>query len=414
MSVFGQSGFRHPRIDADMRVNVCTLFILSSSYGIKASNPDSGDTVTIAVCGGVYGLTAIMIVYAWCNYNYRPIKAKGLSWVTCIYLSTLLWYIGNIGANGHMWVTGAWTHCKVWIIWLRVLFCYVFASLNIVRFYSLDRVFNQKKPFTRRDSLIAGAIVIIFNVVYCLVNQLVSDELTVAYVPSLELCNVTQGFRIAALVTQWILWTGCGVLIYRLRNIQSSFNEFRESVAIFIVIIALLTESTVTYIHYKFYTLEKNRRIQKTIMDTVASNINVWLIIGYPVFMSIFRRHEFERKWIERLANDNNKTAYDFTSNQQGTTYTKMNDNGDSGFNHSNLKFGGSNAVNSDYADNVEFVDPGSLRTDSTLRGQDIYGDVNLPLSLRSNLQIRRPTLNSPTMFNNPNPGHPQYGRAVL
>ncbi|KAJ2535644.1 hypothetical protein IWW35_006762 [Coemansia sp. RSA 1878] len=149
-------------------------------------------------------------------------------------------------------------------------------------------------------------------------------------------------------------------------------------------------------------------------MDTIASNLIIWLIIGYPVFMSIFRRHEFERKWIERLANDNNKTAYDFTSNQHGTTYAKMNDNGDSGFNHSNLNFGGNNAVNSDYADNAEFVDPGSLRTDSTLHGQDSYGDVNIPLSLRSNLQIRRPMLNSPTMFNNPNTGHPQHGRAVL
>ncbi|KAJ2310259.1 hypothetical protein IWW54_003285 [Coemansia sp. RSA 2705] len=386
---------------------------LSSTFGINAQNPDSADTITIAVSGAVYGLTGIMLVYAWCNYSYRPIKAKGLTWVSLIYLSAVLWYIGNIGANGHMWVTGAWTKCKIWVIWLRVLFCFVFATLNIARFYALDRVFNQKKPFTRRCSLVAGVVIIVFNVVYCLVNQLISDRLTVAFVASLEVCNVTQGFRIAALAIQWVMWAGCAVLIFRLRNIQSSFNEFRESVIIFAVIIALLTESTVTYIHFKYYTLQKVHRIEKTLMDTVASNLIVWLIIGYPVAMSIFRRQVYERQWIERLANDNNKTAYEITSNHAGTTYAKMRENSETAFNQSNLNFEGNETINSDYAENVQFIDPGSLRTNSTLQGE-AHNEDNLPMALRTNLHIRRPMLNSPNMFSNAYPGLPPGGRRVL
>ncbi|KAJ2616847.1 hypothetical protein H4S08_000587 [Coemansia sp. RSA 1365] len=324
MPVAKISGSLQPRISSKTRDN-----LLSSLFQINAQSPDNDDTVVIAICAGVFGLTALMLVFAWCNYSYRPIRAKNLLWTTLIYLSTVLWFIGNIPANGHVRLVGAWSNCKLWIIWFRVLFCFVFASMTIVRFYALDRVFNQKKPFTTWSSLIATGAVIVLNVIFCLVNQLISGSLTIEYVPPLEICNVTQAFRIAAIAFQWVLWTGVGVLFFRLRNIQSSFNEFRESMAIFAVIIALLIESTVTNIYYKYYILEKHRRIEKTVMDMVAGNIVVWLFIGYPVFMCIFRRREYEQHWLEKLAKDSSKNSG--LPPKSGTFYAKMKDNGEFG-----------------------------------------------------------------------------------
>ncbi|KAJ2616849.1 hypothetical protein H4S08_000589 [Coemansia sp. RSA 1365] len=305
MTPFTNGHILQQRISPETREN-----LLSSLFGVNAKNPDRNDTITIAVCGGLYGLTAIMLVFAWCNYNYRPIRAKNLTWTTLIYLSALLWYIGNIACNGHVKLINNWRHCKVWVLWFRVLFTYVFASMNIVRFFALDRVFNQKKPFTARSSIVAFALVVVLNVTYCLVNQLISDSLTVEYVPALEACNITMAFRIAALVFQWILWIGVSVLIFRLRNIQSSFNEFYESIAIFVVIIALLIESTVTNVHYKYYVLEQPRRIEKTIMDAAASNLVVWLIMAYPVAMCLFRHKSYERWWLERLTDDNHNDLF--------------------------------------------------------------------------------------------------------
>ncbi|KAJ1725630.1 hypothetical protein LPJ61_005628, partial [Coemansia biformis] len=120
--------------------------LLSAMLGIAVTDPNRTDTVVVCVCAGVYALTAIMLVYAWCNYSYRPIKAKNLGWVSLMYLSTILWFIGNIPTNGHVHAVGGWSKCKVWVVWLRILFCFVFASLMIIRFYALDRVFNQRKP----------------------------------------------------------------------------------------------------------------------------------------------------------------------------------------------------------------------------------------------------------------------------
>ncbi|KAJ2356332.1 hypothetical protein IWW50_004785 [Coemansia erecta] len=251
-----------------------------------------------------------MLIYAWLNRRYRPIRAKNLTWTTLIYASTVLWYIGNIACNGHVRLVGGWAHCKLWILWFRILFCFVFASMTIVRFYALDRVFNQKKPFAAKGNITAFVLVVFVNVTYCLVNQLISNSLTTEYIPSLEACNVTQALRIAAVTFQWVLWSSCGVLIYRLRNIQSSFNEFYESLAIFAVIIGLLIESSVTNLYYKYYILEQNRRIQKTVVDAVSSNLVVWLIIAYPVAMCIFRHKKYEQQWLERLADDSSRMIY--------------------------------------------------------------------------------------------------------
>ncbi|KAJ2305404.1 hypothetical protein IWW55_001948, partial [Coemansia sp. RSA 2706] len=107
------------RIDSATRENV-----LSSMFGIKVTNPDKDDIVAISVCAGVFGFTAMMLVYAWCNYSYRPIRAKNLTWTTLIYISTVLWFLGNIPANGHVRLVGAWSNCKLWIIWFRVFFCF--------------------------------------------------------------------------------------------------------------------------------------------------------------------------------------------------------------------------------------------------------------------------------------------------
>ncbi|KAI9480112.1 hypothetical protein BX667DRAFT_207575 [Coemansia mojavensis] len=267
-----------------------------------------------------------MLIYAWCNYNYQPIRAKNLVWTTLIYLSTVLWFVGNIVANGHVFIVGVWTNCKLWIIWFRVFFCFIFAAMTIVRFYALDRVFNQKKPFTTRSSLVAAAIVVLLNAAYCLVNQLLSGSLTVQYIKDAEVCDGSQWFRNAAIIFQWIIWTACGYLMFRLRNIQSSFNEFRESMAIFVIIILLLIESTVINVHFRRFPLQKARRIEKTVVDMAASTLVVWLFIGYPVIMSIFNRRKYEVEWIERLANDRNKGNYKLGPTSNHLSYAEIYD----------------------------------------------------------------------------------------
>ncbi|KAJ2160653.1 hypothetical protein GGF46_002082 [Coemansia sp. RSA 552] len=360
------------------------MSLLSSMFRIDAKNPGTKDTITIGICAGLYGITTIMLVYAWFNRKYRPIRAKNLTWTSLMFLSAFLWYVGNVYTNGHASLTGAGKLCKLWINWFRVGCTFVFASLTIVRFYALYAVFVLKKPFTLRSNLTAGAFVIIPNVAYCLVFQLVTPRLTLEYIPAVEACNVAQSFRIAAVTFQWILWACVGVLIYRLRNIQSSFNEFHESIAIFCVIIALLVASSVINLHYEYYILEQPRRIAMTVIDASSSNLVIWLILAYPVFQSIFNRRKYEQKWLERLADESSWEMF-----------AKTADYGMSGIHGSKLDIRGStDSPMQTFTNNNALLEPTSLFASN--QGAFSY---NSPLMLNNQLEIHPAILNSPSIF---------------
>ncbi|KAJ1895645.1 hypothetical protein LPJ66_004463 [Kickxella alabastrina] len=368
-------------------------------YGINVTPVGSTDMVVIVVCSGLFGLTTIMLVYAWFNKKYRPIRAKNLSWTTCIHVSGVLWFLGDVVSNGHVRIKGPFAHCKLWIIWFRVLFCYVYASMHIVRFFALDRVFNQGKPFRGLTVFIYLTVVVLVNVIYCLVIQLIKTELTVQQIDAMEACNVTQGFRIVAISIQWVLWSCVAVLIFRLRNIQSSFNEFRESLAIFAVAMIALVESTVTNMVFPKYPLILPRRVEKTFVDVLAANVMIWLIIGHPVFMCLFYRREYETAWLKKLTKDGHKKEYNVSSGKFGMTapYTKVNNTTYQG---TQLNFDTVDSTNLDYHRD-DHCDESTFEEDDTLCNPlSAYSNQDgIPISLRGNLHIQRPRLNTPTML---------------
>ncbi|KAJ1662702.1 hypothetical protein EV178_005650 [Coemansia sp. RSA 1646] len=374
---------------------------------IKVDPVSTPDKIVIIVGAAIYGITTLIIAYAWINIKYRPIRAKNMTWTTLMHIAGILWFVGDIPTNGLVELKGPWIICKLWVVWFRILFCYLFAAMHMVRFFALDRVFNQNKPFRGMTNVIALVIVVIFNVLFCVISQVVSDKLTVSTSKDIALCNVTVHFRIAAVVVQWVLWAGVAVLIYRLRNIQSSFNEFYESLAIFTVAIIILIESSVTLLGFEYYPLMMRHRLEKTLMDCLGANIMVWLIIGQPVFMCMFNRRRYETQWLEKLTRDGRKAAYEVSSGQGGTTaYVKMGERDASMLQSSHINFGSSEAIHTlnigstgqDYYDVAAMNPEGNTLTSPEAAAYSAHDGI--PLALRNNLQIRRPVLNTPTMFN--------------
>ncbi|KAJ1796442.1 hypothetical protein LPJ75_007238, partial [Coemansia sp. RSA 2598] len=271
------------------------------------------------------------------------------------------------------------------------------------RFYALDRVFNQNKPFRGRANLIAAGVVIAFNVLFCLIAQLLRADMTVAQSTNVAVCDVSMNLRIAAITVQWVLWLGVAVLVVRLRNIQSSFNEFYESLAIFIIAIITLVDTSVNNFVFKYYPLMMKHRIEKTIVDVLAANIMVWLILCQPVYNCMFNRRKYETGWLEKLTKDGHKKEYDVSSGQAGltTAYTKMNE---SQFQESQLNFSSADGIDPAYYGNGHLYDAATLSGDATLRNPEVYiNQDSIPIALRTNLHIHRPVLNTPSMFNRNN-----------
>ncbi|KAJ2505819.1 hypothetical protein GGI11_006866, partial [Coemansia sp. RSA 2049] len=69
---------------------------LSTLLNVKVDPVTTADTIVIIIGAAVFGITALMIVFAWINIKYRPIRAKNMTWTTLMHISGILWFLGDI------------------------------------------------------------------------------------------------------------------------------------------------------------------------------------------------------------------------------------------------------------------------------------------------------------------------------
>ncbi|KAJ2795303.1 hypothetical protein H4R20_005929 [Coemansia guatemalensis] len=143
-----------------------------------------------------------------------------------------------------------------------------------------------------------------------------------------------------------------------------------------------------------------------------AGNIVVWLFIGYPVFMCIFRRREYENRWLEKLAKDSPNGAGGLP--RTSTSYAKMKENGEFGLDSINQDLDGSDLMGSTLKSRYHpFANQHPLNIEDMLNGHGVFNDNALPLALRTNVHVHEPALSSPTMFSGYSEPAPD-GRHVL
>ncbi|KAJ1872172.1 hypothetical protein H4R99_007754 [Coemansia sp. RSA 1722] len=318
---------------------------------------DNIDTMVIALGSAMFGVTFVFMVIAWIKYKYRPIRAKNLPLTTCMYFSGVLWFLGDIPMNGHVILKNGWAICKLWNIWIRVLFCFVYTAVLFSRCYALDRVFNQNKP-TRGWGYYGPSITLFaFIVIYSIVTQAMPDRLTLDYVSDYELCTTTEGYVIVTLILLWINWVVIVVMMYRLRNIQSTFNEFYEFVFICFFGIAAMVKTTVVHFVQPKYPYIRGFRVAETLGDAVIINGIILLIMAYPVVMSIVRSQAYEREWLLRLRTDGLQDMYEANLNlraERPVNYSRMDT---SMFNHMDKVAAGGAAADDDDDDNDRYFD---------------------------------------------------------
>ncbi|KAJ2465832.1 hypothetical protein GGI02_004576, partial [Coemansia sp. RSA 2322] len=288
---------------------------LEQIFGMHIDPVGRMDTLVIALGSAIFVITGLFIATAWAKHSYRPIRAKNLPLTTAMYFSGILWFVGDLPMNGHVLLQGAFSQCKFWNIWVRVLFCFVYTSVLSIRCYALDRVFNQNKP-TRGLAYYFPSILFIGGyVVYSIVTTAVPTKLTIGYIEALELCTTSEGYVSVTLGLLWLNWAIIIIMMVRLRNIQSTFNEFYEFLFIcFFGIAAMIKTTTVHFVHPK-YPLVLGYRMAETLSDVLIINGIILLIMAYPVVMSVVRHKEYEREWLLRLRTDGLQDMYETNLN---------------------------------------------------------------------------------------------------
>ncbi|KAJ1984733.1 hypothetical protein EDC05_006583, partial [Coemansia umbellata] len=130
-----------------------------------------------------------------------------------------------------------------------------------------------------------------------------------------ELCTTTEGYVGVTLGVLWVNWLIIIIMMIRLRNIQSTFNEFVEFLFICAFGIAAMIKTTVVHFAHPKYPLIRGYRVAETLGDVVISNGIILIIIAYPVIMSVVRPKAYEREWLLRLRTDGLQDMYEANLN---------------------------------------------------------------------------------------------------
>ncbi|ORX65722.1 hypothetical protein DL89DRAFT_270671 [Linderina pennispora] len=322
------------------KVEIATLL----GYQLELVGPS--DYVVIAVGAVLNILTVLLIIFAWLNQTYRPIRAKNLRLTTLMCCACVLWYFGDLATNGHVRLTGKWRLCKLWSIWCRDASVFTYSALMFIRIYALDRVFNKHKSYT--GWAYYGPIWALFIIIiaFSVTVQWLDDSVTVAFIETIEICKFGVAFRYANMGLLAIIWIAIAVAMFKIRNIESSFREVRECVIICVLALYLLVATTVVQVCAPDYALKRGLRAYVTFSDLLVSHACLWIILGQPVYMRVFRK-DYEHRWLQRLTRDGFENEYDVAPLSFATT--KLDSDSDDGMSsiHGSSYDGGSTIYSS-------------------------------------------------------------------
>ncbi|KAJ1664672.1 hypothetical protein EV178_003916 [Coemansia sp. RSA 1646] len=283
---------------------------LEELTGTTVQDNDGSDKAVIIVSIVCLALIFVFMVYTWLNRNYRPIRAKTLKLCTMMYMASVLWVVGDFQMNGMVRIDGAWKQCRVWVVWVRILCSYVFSGLIMLRFFALDRIFNRGKPYSGRAVYVPAGLLVALFLAYCLTCQLVPEHDITVYINYYQICDVNNTFRYASVGLMWVPWTVSLVLAFRLRNIQSSFNERYETMATLAMAYMTLIKTTAIHAAHPFYLFQKRYRQAETLIDVITSSTIILIMLAYPVYQCIFHRTEYEKHWVRKLRLDGQAARY--------------------------------------------------------------------------------------------------------
>ncbi|KAJ1897250.1 hypothetical protein LPJ66_003488 [Kickxella alabastrina] len=221
-----------------------------------------------------------------------------------MHISAIIWTVGDFEMNGLIELTGLWKHCRFWVVWVRILFNYIFACLITLRFYALDRIFIQGKPYKGLALYAPVAALSVILLGYCLVCQFMNPENVVVYVDYAQICMVNDGYRYASVGLLWIPWITSLILVYRLRKIKTSFNELYETLFTCCLGFLILVKSTVVHATHPYYVFSRAFRQSETLIDCIGTNLIVWIMLVYPAYQCMFRRDAYDREWAQKLRTD--------------------------------------------------------------------------------------------------------------
>ncbi|KAI7833639.1 hypothetical protein BX661DRAFT_63633 [Kickxella alabastrina] len=278
------------------------------------------DAIMMVVFASIYSFDFLTVLFLLWNRNYPPLKSKGPIIMTLIILISMIWFVGDLQGNGHLPLANTpLTNCKAFGFWMRILMgaCTI-CALTAFRAYGLYRVFFLNLPYHTVGLYLPFVIYYACLLIYGVVCQVLKPEITVMYLPSIDICKYTRPFKMSLFVFMWLSWVAMMGVFWKIRNIKSSFNEGREMLISCGIIFGALLSATVMNVSRPLYPLSLSLRVITTVLNHFAANALWWIIMAVPMYNCMFNRQEYLNRWILKLRKDGLQNEYDIDPNASG------------------------------------------------------------------------------------------------
>ncbi|KAJ2078803.1 hypothetical protein H4R24_004227 [Coemansia sp. RSA 988] len=187
---------------------------------------------------------------------------------------------------------------------------FALGSLLAIRSYKLYRVFCKNKPMHGRRRFIPYLLFFMLVFIVGMVSSLLPREFTVAYLEGVEFCIVNQDLVTTYCAILWCIWAVYMVMIWLLRNIRSSFNEFREMAISLLLLITCTVFNQVILYRFPRLPTSLGWRLALVTVDQITANYIWWLIMFKPIFNCIFRHDSYLVEWKKKLTTDGLRSQY--------------------------------------------------------------------------------------------------------
>ncbi|KAJ2159369.1 hypothetical protein GGF46_003072 [Coemansia sp. RSA 552] len=268
---------------------------LAGFFGISVDPVGYGDLAMVIVLSLVLAVGFAATIFTWLNRHYAPLKAKDIPLMSGIYLHSVFFFLGDLSLCGLVHVRGPFfANCTLMLVWFRSMFGnFALGALLTIRTYKFYRVFCRNKPVHGYRRIIPYALFLLFILIVGLISTLVPTRFTVDYMEGVQYCIVNQDLVTTYCAILWCIWAVYMVMVWLLRNIHSSFNEFREMAISLLLLVACTIFNQVLIYTVPLLPTKLHWRLALVCMDQITGNYIWWLIMFKPVVNCLFRHDEY-------------------------------------------------------------------------------------------------------------------------
>ncbi|KAJ2354962.1 hypothetical protein IWW50_004421 [Coemansia erecta] len=280
--------------------------------GVQLDPIGHADLAVIAVLSSVYFMNFIAIVFLVWNRNYPPLKSKYPFLMAANMVAMFIFFLGDLVLKSHVHVRGhILSNCVLFCVWMRVIFgAYMVSVLTTIRSYALFCIFLRNRAFRGKYVCYSAAIAVGLAVVFIIVTYTLPAARTIHYIPLVEMCNMSYLYRALVQGLLWLVWIVNAAINFRLRNINSSFNESREMFVACICVFTLLAFNTIILYVHPLYPTNTKLRVTETLCSHVIANFLWWFIMYQSMYNCALRRDKFLSEWKDKLVRDGLQKQY--------------------------------------------------------------------------------------------------------